>query len=63
MNETNSEMNLKEMPFGEKIKLLSETDKAYVQGFIDRAVMECQKTKPAEERDEAGENREETGQA
>jgi len=33
-------MSIKKMSIEEKIALLSETDKAYVKGYIDRALLE-----------------------
>jgi hypothetical protein len=41
---------LEKMPIEEKIKLLSETDKAYVRGYIDKAVQDFQKSKAAKGR-------------
>jgi hypothetical protein len=38
-------LNLKEMPFAEKIKLLSETDKAYLRGYIEKAVIDSQRSR------------------
>ena len=34
---------IEKMPIEEKLKLLSETDKAYICGFIERAVIGYQK--------------------
>jgi hypothetical protein len=50
MEKTDMAMNLKEMPFGEKIKLLSETDKAYIRGYIEKAVIDFQKSAGAKKR-------------
>jgi hypothetical protein len=44
MEKADLALNLKEMPFAEKLKLLSETDKAYIRGYIEKAVIDCQKT-------------------
>jgi hypothetical protein len=41
---------LEKMPIEEKIKLLSETDKAYVRGYIDKAIQDFQKSKAAKGR-------------
>ncbi|MFP3043793.1 hypothetical protein LQZ19_18430 [Treponema primitia] len=42
---TNNEESLNELSFEEKIKLLSELDKSYLQGYIDKAVIYCRKSK------------------
>ena len=34
---------IEKMPIEEKLKLLSEADKAYIRGFIERAVLEHKK--------------------
>jgi hypothetical protein len=34
---------IKKMPMEEKVKLLSVADKAYIRGFIERAVIERQR--------------------
>jgi hypothetical protein len=41
-------IKLKAMPFEEKIKLLGEEDKAYIRGYIEKAVLDYQKLKNAE---------------
>jgi len=40
-------MDKKKMTMEEKLKLLSETDKAYIRGYIERAVIEQQGKKTA----------------
>jgi hypothetical protein len=47
---TDIALNLKEMPFAKKIKLLSETDKAYIRGYIEKAVLDYQKSGAARPR-------------
>ena len=45
------------LPIEEKIKLLSETDIAYIEGFVDRALMEQQRPKAATQaKEKQGEN-------
>jgi len=44
MNKKEFLAELKKMPFEEKIKLLSETDKAYICGYIERALIERNRT-------------------
>jgi hypothetical protein len=44
VEKTDLAMSLKKLPFAEKIKLLSETEKAYVRGYIEKAVIDCQKS-------------------
>ncbi|GHV13683.1 hypothetical protein FACS189491_08980 [Spirochaetia bacterium] len=41
---------LERMPIEEKLRLLSETDKAYVLGYIDKAVIDFQKLKGTKRR-------------
>jgi hypothetical protein len=48
MEKADMEMKLMAMPFGEKIKLLGEEDKAYLRGYIEKAVLDYQKLKNAE---------------
>jgi hypothetical protein len=48
MEKTDIEMKLTAMPFEEKIKLLGEEDKAYIRGYIEKAVLDYQKLKNAE---------------
>jgi hypothetical protein len=43
MNEKEVMVKIEKMPMEEKIKLLSVTDKAYIRGFIERAVFEQQR--------------------
>ncbi len=45
MESTNNEDSLNELSFEKKIKLLSKVDKSYLQGYIDKAVIDCQKSK------------------
>jgi len=42
-----AKMNKKEnLPIEEKYKLLCETDKAYIRGYIERALRELKKARP-----------------
>ncbi|GHV62538.1 hypothetical protein AGMMS49587_09680 [Spirochaetia bacterium] len=50
MENTDLAKSLNEMLFEEKIKLLSETEKAYVRGYIEKAMIDCQKARMAEQR-------------
>ena len=34
-------MSIRQMSVEEKIKMLPESDKCYLNGFIDRALLEC----------------------
>jgi hypothetical protein len=43
MNEKEVMAQIEKMPMEEKIKLLSVTDKAYIRGYIERAVFEQQR--------------------
>jgi hypothetical protein len=43
MNEKEVMAQIEKMPLEEKIKLLSVTDKAYIRGYIERAVFEQQR--------------------
>jgi hypothetical protein len=43
MDEREVIAQIKKMPMEEKIKLLSVTDKAYIRGYIERAVIEQQR--------------------
>ena len=43
MNEKEVMAKIEAMSIEEKLKLLSETDKAYIRGFIERAVLEQQR--------------------
>jgi hypothetical protein len=36
---------VEKIPMEEKLKLLSATDKAYIQGYVDRAYIELQKSR------------------
>jgi hypothetical protein len=47
MEKADVEMKLTAMPFEEKINLLGEEDKAYIRGYIEKAVLDCQKLKSA----------------
>jgi hypothetical protein len=42
MNEKEAMAKIEKMTMEEKVKLLSVTDKAYIRGFIERAVFEQQ---------------------
>jgi hypothetical protein len=48
MEKADIEMKLTAMPFEEKIKLLGDEDKAYIRGYIEKAVLDQQKLKNAE---------------
>jgi len=37
---------IEKLPVEEKFKLLSDTDKAYIRGYIDRSAVEQMKAKP-----------------
>jgi hypothetical protein len=56
MEKADIEMKLTLMPFEEKIKLLGEEDKAYLRGYIEKAVIDYQKLK------NAGKHREKEGE-
>jgi hypothetical protein len=43
MSEKEVMAQIEKMPMEEKVKLLSVTDKAYIRGFIERAVIEQQR--------------------
>jgi len=38
-------MEIQSMGIGEKIAALSQTDKAYIRGYVERAVIESQRIK------------------
>jgi hypothetical protein len=44
MNKEEVMAKVEKMPVEEKYELLSETDQAYIRGFIDRSVAEQMKT-------------------
>ena len=46
MNEVEALTKIQDMSIDEKIAALSPTDKAYIKGYIERAVMENQRHKP-----------------
>ncbi|MDR1932648.1 MAG: hypothetical protein LBQ57_07505 [Spirochaetales bacterium] len=58
MEKADIEMKLTAMPFEEKIKLLGEEDKAYIKGYIEKAVLDYQKLKNAEKHRGKGVERE-----
>jgi hypothetical protein len=47
-------MSLLELPFEEKLKLLSDADKDYLRGYIDRAVFAAAGYRPGEPEKERG---------
>ena len=46
MNEVEALTKIQRMSIDEKIAALSPTDKAYVKGYVERAVLESRKHKP-----------------
>ena len=50
MNETEALKEIQGMNIDEKIAALSPTDKAYIKGYIERAVLESRKRKPIKRR-------------
>ena len=46
MDEAEALAKVQDMGIDEKIAALSPTDKAYIKGYIERAVMENQRHKP-----------------
>jgi hypothetical protein len=58
MEKADIEMKLTAMPFEEKIKLLGEEDKAYISGYIEKAVLDYQKLKNAKKHREKEAERE-----
>jgi len=48
MNEVEALKEIQRMSIDEKIAALSPTDKAYVKGYIERAVLESRKNAPRE---------------
>ena len=40
MDEKEVMAKIEKMPMEEKIKLLSDTDKAYIRGYIERAILD-----------------------
>jgi hypothetical protein len=48
MGKTDITKNLNEMLFEEKIRLLSETEKAYIRERIEKAIMDSQKARAEE---------------
>ena len=44
MNETDVLAMIENMPMEKKLELLSRTDKAYIRRYIERAVLEQQRT-------------------
>jgi len=45
MNKKEVMAKLEKMPVEEKLKLLSETDKAFIHGYIERALVEQHRVK------------------
>jgi hypothetical protein len=45
VNKTDIAKNLKELTIEEKIKLLTDTDKAYISGYMDKTALDCKKNK------------------
>jgi len=45
MKDTEALMEIQNMSIGEKIAALSQTDKAYLRGYLERAVLESRKIK------------------
>jgi len=46
MDEVKALAKIQDMSIDEKIVALTSTDKAYIKGYIERAVMENQRHKP-----------------
>jgi hypothetical protein len=45
MKEAEALMEIQKMSIGEKIAALSQTDKAYIRGYVERAIIENRKIK------------------
>jgi len=45
MKEEEAVMEIQNMSIGEKIAALSQTDKAYIRGYVERAIIENRKIK------------------
>jgi hypothetical protein len=45
MKEVEALMEIQNMSIGEKIAALSQTDKAYIRGYVERAIIESRKIK------------------
>jgi hypothetical protein len=56
MKEVEALMKIQSMTIDEKIATLSPTDKAYIKGYIERAVLETRKYKPRGRRKKAAKN-------
>jgi len=46
MNEAEALTKIRRMSIDEKIAALSPTDKAYIKGYVERAVLQSRKHKP-----------------
>ena len=56
MDEKKVMAKLQKMPMEEKLKLLSETDKAYIRGYIERALIDQQSAKAKKPKEGKGKN-------
>ena len=57
MNKKTEIAKLEKLPMEEKLKMLSDTDKAFIRGYIERAVIEQQRGKtPKRAKEGQGEN-------
>jgi hypothetical protein len=45
MKEVEALMEIQNMSIGEKIAALSQTDKAYIRGYVERAIIESRRIK------------------
>ena len=57
MGEKEVMANIENMPIEEKLKLLTETDKAYIRGYIDRAFLEQRAKSPNKNEKAKGTNK------
>jgi len=54
MNEAEALAKVQDMSIDEKIAALSPTDKAYIKGYVERAVLASHKDKPRGRKKKAG---------
>ena len=56
MKEAEALMKIQSMTIEEKIAALTPTDKAYIKGYVERAILETRKHKPRGRRKKAAKN-------
>jgi len=58
MKEVEALMEIQNMSIGEKIAGLSQTDKAYIRGYVERAIIESRKIKRKSQNKKTAEQKE-----